>query len=174
MTSLSQTTTIRWYTEAEIPFIRGRIMVEVPKLPHYMGIRVDRDRIDQVLRDGLKRRDQFMAAILVNANNQIVGGVCGYCVTQMLSWDKCTGDIFLYIDPQYRSLTNVLKLMLAYRDWAIAQGATIIAATQTGGYKQEQLGKLLERFGGYKPIGTIYYYQFPGVTNALADLGKAS
>lgn len=171
--SVSQTR-LRMYTVDEIPFIRGRVMVEVPKLPHYVGIRVDRDRIDRVLLDGMTRPDQFFASMLVNEDDKIVGGVCGYCVTQMLSWDKITGDVFLYIDPPYRSLPNVIKLMLAYRDWAIAQGATVIAATQTGGFKHDQLGKLLERFGGYKPIGTIYYYQQTGVTNALADLGKAS
>ncbi len=148
-------------------------MVEVPKLPHYVGQPVVRERVEQVMRDGLKRPDQFMARMLHNKHGDIVGGVCGYCVTQLLSWNKMTGDIFLYIDPLYRSLPNVLKLMMAYRDWAIAQDAKIIIATQTGGYDAERIGKLLERFGGYKPIGTIYYYQFPGVTNALADLAIA-
>jgi hypothetical protein len=100
-----------------------------------------------------------MCRVLVTPDDEVVGGVCGYCVTQLLSWDKMTGDIFLFIDPEWRSLPNVLKLMLAYKDWAIDCGATIISATQTGGYKQDQLGKLLERYGGYEPIGTIYYYK---------------
>lgn len=152
-------TRIRSYTHDEIPFVRGRLMIEVPKLPHYIGIRVDRERIDQVLKDGLERSDQFMARMLVNPQDKIVGGVCGYCVTQLLSWDKMTGDIFLYVDPEYRSLQNVVKLMMAYRDWAVAQGATIIMATQTGGVADERLGLLLKRFGGYEPIGTIYYYR---------------
>ena len=170
MTSVSQTT-VRPYKEADISFIVGRVMVEVPKLPHYVGIKVERKRVEQVMHDGLNNPTQFMARMLWN-DHKIVGGVCGYCVTQLLSYDKMTGDIFLYIDPEYRSLTNVLKLMDAYKTWAIAQGATIIMATQTGGLKGEKLGRLLERFGGYKQIGGIYYYQIPGVTNALADLSN--
>lgn len=165
--SLSQTmntganrhkTTVRRYTEADIPAMRGRVMIEVPKLPHYVGVNVVAERLDQILYDGLKSEDRFMGRVLVSPDDKVIGGVCGYCVTQLLSWDKMTGDIFLYIDPDWRSLPNVLKLMMAYRDWAIATGATIIAATQTGGLKDNTLGKLLERFGDYKPIGTIYYY----------------
>lgn len=154
----SQKTYIRPYKESEIPHIRDRIMTEVPKLPHYQGVNVDADRVTQVLRDGLKSQEMFNAWMLVNENEEIVGGGCGYCVTQLLSWDKITGDIFLYVEPEYRCIQNVVKIMLAYRDWGVARGATIIAATQTGGYKQEQLGKLMERFAGYVPVGTIYYY----------------
>jgi hypothetical protein len=161
---------VRKYTEKDIPIIRGKVMVEVPKLPHYSGIKVDARRIDQLMYDGLKHEDRFMARVLVTPDDTIVGGVCGYCVTQLLSFDKMTGDIFLYIDPEWRNLPNVLKLMLAYRDWGIAQGATIISATQTGGYKQDVLGKLLERFGDYEPIGTIYYFK-PKHPDAEAIIG---
>lgn len=154
-----QVTTVRKYRREDIPTIRGKVMIEVPKLPHYQGIKVVAERVDQLLEDGLKSEDRFMARVLVTPNGDIVGGVCGYCVTQLLSWDKLTGDIFLYIDPAWRSLPNVLKLMFAYRDWAIATGATIISATQTGGFKQDTLGKLLQRYGEYEPVGTIYYYK---------------
>jgi len=165
--SLSQTMTkpnrqvlvVRKYTEADIPIIRGKVMVEVPKLPHYEGVKVDARRIDQLMYDGLRHEDRFMARVLVTPDNTIVGGICGYCVTQLLSYDKMTGDIFLFIDPEWRSLPNALKLMLAYRDWGIAQGATIVAATQTSGYKEEVLGKLLQRYGDYEPVGTIYYHK---------------
>lgn len=154
-----QSLTVRRYTEADIPSLRGRVMVEVPKLPHYVGIKVDSRRLDQILYAGLESEEQFMCRALVTPDDEVVGGVCGYCVTQLLSFDKMTGDIFLFIDPEWRSLPNVLKLMIAYRDWGIERGATIIAATQTGGFKQDVLGKLLERFGDYHPIGTIYYHR---------------
>jgi hypothetical protein len=150
---------VRRYTEADIPALRGRVMVEVPKLPHYVGVTVNADRLDQILYAGLESEEHFMCRALVTPNDDVVGGVCGYCVTQLLSWDKMTGDIFLFIDREWRSLPNVLKLMIAYRDWGIERGATIISATQTGGFKQDALGKLLERFGEYEPIGTIYYYK---------------
>ena len=154
-----QSLRVRRYEEKDIPGLRGRVMVEVPKLPHYVGITVNAERLDQILYAGLLSEEQFMCRALVTPDDEIVGGVCGYCVTQLLSFDKMTGDIFLFIDPEWRSLPNVLKLMIAYRDWGIERGATIISATQTGGFKQDQLGKLLERFGGYEPIGTIYYYK---------------
>lgn len=150
---------VRKFEERDIPGLCGRVMVEVPKLPHYAGITVNAQRLEQVLRAGLISEDQFMCRVLSKPDGTLVGGVCGYCVTQLLSYDKMTGDIFLFIDPEWRSLPNVLKLMFAYRDWAIDRGATIISATQTGGYKQDQLGKLLQRYGGYEPIGTIYYYK---------------
>lgn len=163
-------TTVRRYEERDIPVIRGTTMVEVPKLPHYVGIKVDAKRIDQLLYAGLDDESHFMARVLVTEDDRVVGGVCGYCVTQLLSWDKMTGDIFLYVMPEWRSLPNVLKLMIAYRDWAVEQGATVISATQTGGFKQEQLGLLLERYGGYKPIGTIYYYTPPMAETSLVGV----
>lgn len=157
---------VRRYVAEDMDALCNKVMAEVPLLPHYAGIKVEAGRLCQILRAGLDDETSFMCRVLVTPDNEIVGGVCGYCVTQLLSWDKMTGDIFLYIDPDYRSLQNVLRLMMAYRDWGVERGATIISATQTGGYKQETLGKLLERFGDYVPVGTIYYYR-PKITDTI-------
>lgn len=158
MNSLTQTK-IREPREDEFGFIVDIVVAEVPKLPNYVGIKVDADRVMGFLRLCKQMPHMYMMRMLVDANDKIIGGVSGYCVKQLLSNDLMTNDVLLFILPEHRSLHNVVKLMLAYRDWGIAQGATLIGATVTGGYRSEQVGQLLQRFGGYVPVGTIYYYR---------------
>lgn len=144
----------------DIPTILDRVCEEVPRLPHYKGVRVDRGRIEFFLNQNVLSGDEstFWMRVLVDPQDNVVGGAAGYCVTMLLSWEKMCSDVFLYVMPEWRSYGNVMKLISSYKKWAINRKATIIQATHTGGYRTEQMDRLLKS-AGFNPIGTIYYME---------------
>lgn len=150
-------TFIRRYTDEDIPLLVEAVAREVPQLPHYEGISVDPERIKFLLHNSCKDESAFMVALLCDSHTkQVVGGVGAYCVTMLLSNEKATNDIFLFIVPQWRSLTNAMKLIKAYKEWAHRRKAKIIGATHTGGYRSSAMDALLKQ-AGFKPVGTLYH-----------------
>ncbi len=148
-------TTVRRYAERDIEFITNTVMEEVPKLPNYQGIKVDRARIKFLLQNSLTDESGFMAHLLVDKNDKPIGGVSAYCVTQLLSWDKVTCDIFLFVKDEYRTLPNAIKLIRTYKEWAIRRDAKIIMASQIGGHRSDAFDALLLK-EEFEPIGTLY------------------
>lgn len=149
-------TRIRRYLEKDIDMLVNKLCEEVPKLPHYKGIAVDADRIRFFLQNSTTDESAFMAHMLVNEDDVPIGGVAGYCVTSLLSWDKFTGDIFLYVLPEWRSLFNVIKLINTYKEWGKRRGAKIIQATHTGGYRSDAMDTLLQK-QGFERVGILYH-----------------
>ena len=99
-----------------------------------------------------------MIFLLVNELEEIVGGIGAYCVTMAFSWDRMCNDMFFFIVPGWRTLPNAIKLMAAYRDWALARKAVIIGATYTGGGNDEGMDRLI-RMMDFEPIGKLYHYR---------------
>jgi GNAT superfamily N-acetyltransferase len=151
-------THVRRYTEIDIPGIIDHAAREIPKLPNYKGVVVDPSRIKFMLDQNINNDGYFMTFVLLNEREELVGGIGAYCVTMAFSWDRVCNDIFLFILPEYRTLPNALKLIAAYRDWALARKATIIGATYTGGGNDEGMDKLL-KVAGFEPIGKLYHYR---------------
>jgi len=158
---MPQKTEIRRYTVEDIPTLVQIVMDEVPKLPHYKTVKLAPDRIKFLLDNSAKDESAFCTYVMT-ADNEIVGGIAAYCVTQLLSWDKSTGDIFLFIDPKHRTIDNVVSLIAAYVDWAKRRKATLIQATHTSGYRSEAMTELLKRRCGFEVVGTLYRIQNVG------------
>jgi hypothetical protein len=149
----------RPYTYGDIPKIVETVVREVPNLPHYRGIKVDPARVQFLLENSVGKETDFMARVLCDSHGEVVGGIAAYCVTQLLSWDKVTGDVFLYIEPgEHRSIINALKLIREYAYWGKAQGASIIQATHTAGYRGDAMNWLLSR-AGFEKVGTLFHYR---------------
>ena len=149
-------TFIRKYTEADIEQLLEMGVREIPKLPNYANVNVDRDRLKFLLTNNVRDESGFMVRILIAPDGSIVGGIAAYCVTQILSWDKSTGDIFLFIDPKWRSLQNAVDLITSYVIWAKERGATLIQATHTSGYRGPEMDELLRKHCGFQVVGTLY------------------
>lgn len=150
-------TTVRKYAIEDIDALLSIAMEEIPKLEHYKGIKVDRERVGFLLRNNVKDESAFMLSVLVG-DGQVVGGISAYCVTQLLSQDKTTSDIFMFIIPEWRTLQNAVKLIASYVDWGKRRKATIIRATQTSGYRTDEFDVLLKKYCKFVPIGKVYNY----------------
>jgi GNAT superfamily N-acetyltransferase len=155
----SNDTNIRRYTSADIPALVDIAMQEIPKLPHYETIKVDATRVKFLLENSAKDESAYTVYVMTNGQGKIVGAIAAYCVTQLISWDKSTGDIFLFIDPEWRSLKRAVDLIAAYVNWARRRGATLIQATHTSGYRGKEMDALLRRKCGFEVVGTLYRIQ---------------
>lgn len=150
-------THVRRYAETDIPQIVEIVAREIPKLPNYRNVIVDPGRIRYWLDNNINNDGYFMVFVLVDPRGEVVGGIGAYCVTLAFSWDRACQDMFFFIAPEWRSLPNALKLMTAYKDWALARKATIIGATVTGGANEKGMERLLSMVG-FEPLGQLYQY----------------
>jgi GNAT superfamily N-acetyltransferase len=152
----SENTTVRRYRADDIPLVIEICVREIPKLPNYKGVVVDPSRLKFLLDQNIGNDGFFMAWLLISPSGEIVGGIGAYCVTAAFSWDRVCNDMFFFIDPKWRTLPNAVKLMAAYRDWALARKATIIGATYTGGETNDRMDRLI-KMAGFEPIGKLYH-----------------
>jgi hypothetical protein len=82
----------------------------------------------------------------------------------LVSTDLIADDIFLFVEPEFRTLHNANKLIQVYKEWALARGAKLIRASYSGGSfppgtkEYEAFNMLLTR-QGFKPVGTIYHLE---------------
>lgn len=129
---------------------------DLPMLPNYKGITVDKDVTKFTIRNNLNNTAFMSAWVLLNDKNEVVGGSAGYCVQLMFSKDYATGDIFLSIDPAYRTIFNAVRLVTAYKDWAISRNAKLIQVTHTGGYRREQMERFLN-MQGFELVGSLFH-----------------
>lgn len=151
-------TRLRPYEKRDIEIITLACEVFLPELPQYKDIKVDADRIKYLLEHNYGNSGYFQSWVLVDENDLPVGGGAGYCTAGMFTWDLIATDVFLFVLPQWRTLTNVNKLIAAYRAWGQARGAVIIQASQTGGYKIDLMDKLMHR-NGFTNVGPNYHYR---------------
>lgn len=147
---------MRPYVPSDIPFLVDGVCRFVPELPHYKDITVAPNRIEYLLKNNFGSDSMMKAWVLVDPEtNQLVGGVAGYCVPGMLTWDLVAQDIFLFVLPEWRSLRNLLMLMTAYKEWAKARGAKLIMASYMGGHRIDSMAKVMVR-QGYVEAGTLW------------------
>lgn len=149
-------TEVRRFAKGDIDHIVTIAMQEVPKLKHYETIKIEETRIRFLLENNMNDEGAFCAFVLVDLEGNIIGCIAAYCVTQLISWDKSTGDIFLFVDPKWRSMINAVKLISAYVNWAKRRNAKLIQATHTSGYGGEAFDTLLRKHCGFEVVGTLY------------------
>lgn len=154
--------TVRRYESCDIPRALDLIMLALPQLPNYCMITPDRDRIEYVLKVGVDNGEAFAGWVLCDTHNVVQGFSGGWCVRSLMSMDFVADDVFLWIEPEYRSYRNATKLIQVYTDWAATKGAKLIRASYTGGSfpkgsQEERLFNALLLRQGFKNVGSIYH-----------------
>jgi hypothetical protein len=126
-------------------------------MPHYKGVFMDKPTLSLWIEMCIDKKDTYAVSVLCDSHtDKPVGlGVC-YCVPMIFSTQKASHDIFLYIEPEWRSMQNVGKMYFNYKKWAKEQGAIFIAASHTGGYESAAMDVLLRR-NGFERIGATYH-----------------
>jgi GNAT superfamily N-acetyltransferase len=150
-------TTRRLATEDDVDYIVSTAMRVVPAMPHYKNVEMTREDTEIFVRMCLKRDDIYGVSVLCDSHTgkNIGFGMC-YCVPLVFSKGKASHDIFLYIEPEWRTLQNAGKMYSAYKKWAKDLGASIIGASHTGGYESPAMDVLLRR-NGFERIGATYH-----------------
>lgn len=149
-------TVLRRMTQADLPFVVDTLARILPTLPNYVGVKVNKLHLKYMLESNMNNDAHLAAWVLVNQEGIIKGGSAGYCVKLLFADDYLTGDVFLYVDEEYRTLSNAIRLIGAYKQWAISRDAKLITVSHTGGYRTELMDKLLQRLD-FKPVGALYH-----------------
>ena len=143
-------------TAEDIPYITDVSLREVPKMPHYAGVRMSRAHVERFLTLAIIDYNTYLVSVLISPENKPVGFGVAYCVPLIFSDEKASHDIFLYIEPPWRSFKNAGKAYKMYKDWAVERGATLIGASHTAGYESDAMDLLLRRHG-FERIGATYH-----------------
>lgn len=159
--------TLREYQMRDVPRIVEIICNAMPQLPNYKMITPEPKRIQYVLENNIANGSAFACWVMCDSHDRVQGGGGGWCVMNLMSYDMVADDIFMWIEPEYRSLPAVFRLVHTYVDWAKARGAKLIRASHTGGsFKKgskdaELYDKLLKRLG-FDEVGSVYHYSAYG------------
>jgi len=166
-TKLERTVYLRPYAARDIDRMVDIIAGVIPQLPNYAMITPDKGRIRYVLEHNIDNAAAFACWVVCDTHDIPQGGGAGWCVMSIMSKDLMADDIFMWVEPEYRSYMAVSLLVTAYADWAKARGAKIIRASHTGGSfkkgsrEQELYDKLLTRLG-FREVGSVYHYYAEG------------
>lgn len=161
--------TLRLYQQRDIPRALEMLMGALPQLPNYSQIKPDRDRIKYVLEHNIQNAYAFAGWVLCDSHDIPQGCGAAWCVMSLMSTDLIADDVFMWVEPEYRSYKNASMLLNAYLDWCKARGAKLIRASHTGGSfpKDSKEGKMFDallRRHGFKEVGAIYHYSTYGET----------
>jgi hypothetical protein len=153
---------IRLYEPRDIPRALDLIMLALPQLPNYAMIKPDRDRIEYVLKFNIDNAESFAGWVLCDTHETVQGFGGAWCVRSLMSLDFVADDIFMWVEPEFRSYENVRKLIYAYSKWATDRGAKLIRASHSGGSfrkgsKEARLYDALLRRLGFEEVGSIYH-----------------
>lgn len=161
----SKDTKMRPYRTTDIPLLVECTARIVPELPNYEGITVDKEWLANCLTRYYGNSAHFQCWVLTDEHDNAVGGGAGFCVTGLLTRDIYASDAFWFVLPNWRTFSNALKPLRAYKQWALARGAVSIKGSMMGGYKEDILAKIMEK-EGFDRVGTIYQLRMD--TMALA------
>jgi hypothetical protein len=152
----------RVYEPKDIPRVLDLIMVALPQLPNYSMITPDRDRIEYVLRHNVDNAEAFGGWVVCDTQGVIQGFGGAWCVRSLMSTDLIADDIFMWVEPEYRTYANTRKLLVNYVIWAVEKGAKLIRASHTGGSfpkgsrEAKLFHELLTRVG-FDEVGSVYH-----------------
>jgi GNAT superfamily N-acetyltransferase len=154
---------LRMYKPHDIPRCVHLLMNAIPQLPNYRWITPDEGRIRYVLEHNIDNAAAFAGWVLCDSHDVVYGFGGAWCVCSLMSYDFVADDIFLWVEPEYRTYKNTSKLFHAYVEWAKGKGAKLIRASHTGGSfpkgskEAELFNAILER-QGFKEVGAIFHW----------------
>jgi len=154
---------LRVYQPRDIPRMVNLIESAIPQIPNYSMITPDRERIEYVLRHNIDNAACFCGWVLCDSHDDVQGGGSGWCVQNLMSKDLVADDVFMWVEPYYRSYFAASILVHTYFDWAVQRGAKIIRASHTGGSwpkgsREHRLYDLLLKRLGFEEVGSVYHY----------------
>jgi hypothetical protein len=159
--------TLRSYQPRDIARMTQIIMHAIPRMPNYKMITPDADRIRFVLENNIANGVSFASWVVIDSDDIVQGGIGAWCVKNILSHDLVADDVFLWIEPDYRSIHACNLLIQTYIDWAVARGAKLVRASHTGGSwpkgsREYKLFDALLQRNGFQEVGSIYHLNMYG------------
>jgi GNAT superfamily N-acetyltransferase len=87
------------------------------------------------------------ALVARNAVDRLVGYLIGTIEEYFFCRERVATSVFLFVDPTDRGGLAAVKLILAFRQWALNRGAVELYIGIAGGVLVERTGRFLQRLG---------------------------
>lgn len=99
--------------------------------------------------------DHCIAIKALDDAGEIIGGFFGTVIPHYFGNDLQAFDVALFIHPDYRGTRTALHLIKAYREEAIARGASQVMLANSTGVDSDRVGQLFAR-SGFNHVGGVY------------------
>jgi GNAT superfamily N-acetyltransferase len=92
---------------------------------------------------------------VVEHEDVVIGMLGGYVLEYFFSHDKFASDLVVYVAPQHRGGSAFVRLIVAFEQWAIAQGVSEIVLGVSTEVEAERTASMYERLG-YRRVGLTF------------------
>ncbi len=99
--------------------------------------------------------EDYCILVAVDDANKVYGFFLGVIVPYYFCNEGYAVDLALFVSPDKRGVCAAQKLIAAFKQWAIAEGAREITLATSTGVEPERTAKLYERLG-FPQIGTVH------------------
>lgn len=93
--------------------------------------------------------------LIALSGSRSIGILAGYIETYRFCDHLVASDEIFFVDPARPSGWAAVRLLCAFRSWAIEAGAREIHVATATGIDPERTGRFLKRFN-FEPIGVLY------------------
>jgi len=137
--------------------ISERVLRESPTYAH---LEFNKEKAANYVYSAIMKRDGWFLRVIVDENNQIVGGLICVCEPMFFSPDKVAYDITILIEANHRGrcLAQLVQVIEEYKTWAVAQGAKLIKMGVSSGINIDSAAKFFERLG-FERIGSMHGFK---------------
>lgn len=144
---------IRRYTEADIPKMLNHIEIGL-SVTQFRDIYFSREKMQRLLEHNINN-SQFIAALAVFDDGEIIGGICGAVQQFIFSYEALAQDYFFYVTPGSRGKGVSTALVEAYVEWAKERKVKRIQLSNSMGTSIERFAQLAVKLG-FEQMGTIH------------------
>jgi GNAT superfamily N-acetyltransferase len=112
----------------------------------YSFLPYDHEKVRQLIASYIND-SETQCGLIAEENTRIVGMFAGYLIDYFFCNETIACDMVLYVDQPYRGSSAAVRLVRAFREWAIDRGAREICLSISTNIAQEKTGRFYEKLG---------------------------
>lgn len=120
---------------ADMPAVMEMCRALHAESPRYKDCNFDEQKIIAVVRrmlEGTATTDAIGGVFIAEKDGEVIGQLGAFITETYFGHDRIASDYTLYVKPQHRGGMAAVRLIKAFEEWAIANGASdIIPGTST-------------------------------------------
>lgn len=139
---------LRFATQADVPRL-----VEVGRAAHaesrFASMPYDTEKLLASLGGlvDLQRHGNHFFLLAESRESHVIGMLIGSIEEYFFTHAKCANSILLWVSPKYRGSAAALRLIGAFRDWGLKQGALEVCINVASGVTIGRTDRFLRRLG---------------------------
>jgi len=120
----------------------------------YAFLPFDRDKVRKLFTSYVTSPEIY-GGFVADDNGILAGMIGGYISDYFFCDEKVACDMVLFVDPRYRGGRTALRLLRAFRQWAVEQGAQELCLGVSTNVNTASTGRLYEAMG-MTHVGGLY------------------